>query len=1103
MCRGAQPNRMPAVLRLGVGVVVWLVGAGSAGAAWQPPGIDLGRPRILFRAADLAEVQARLGREPYLGLLREVMRRRRDAEGVAPDDHTVGSERLKARAAKSLAFLYAIDRTVVGDAAVPFAAADERAAVGRRAHDLLLAMFTRSRLAAAPPLGAWDRDISTSEELQQYATAYDTLLGAGYDFGADGPVIEQHIVDLASELYDNYVHPETAQSFALLHQNNHRAKTGAALVVAALAVAEYTPPAGSDPRQVRDPARWLEYGLDQADLIMRYGLVTGDGAYGEGPFYFRYTSQNLLPFWRAWDRLVDGATWPADGVEVPSMWRHPLLARGLRWALDMTVPDGSLAPVDDGNPYRCYYFGAAPAGDAAAAYAWRWGNCPSPYDSDGNITLAPDAIVTFDDSRPPAPPGGSPTAFYPEGGNAIFRSDWSADAVVAIVQAEHDTASEFGRDRDGRGLAPESHEHAEPGSFLLHAFGERLVLDPGYFSFTQRNLVAEPKDHSIILVDGGGPMNYLAASLNWLDDPLGRPPVDGQATLSDTLDSDGLDAARVTTRYGLSAAEGALIQRRVLFVADRYLLLADRVQAPVAHIYTWLVHGNGGADSGGEFTLTATGGRWTRPGASLDVGIATDAGIPSLETTSALHEEAGGAARSHAVLRASASRAQVRALTLVYPSPAGVEAPSFAREAVPHRAGLTMRDDASDRRVAAAYRADDESGDLVVSAPDSSRAVHTDGSLALLDTAGDGVLRLAWAEQARMLTYDGGPAVACDDRGTLGLTALVPGRVEVIADCADPQVTARDLPFVPLAADGACGFVHDGADTRLVLGRERRVVLQAGVDHSRPAADPGPSRTVAPPQVVTLDGSGSCDADGDALTPHWELVSAPAGSAWSLEESDSWTPRLFVDRPGPYRIRLTVSDARGDVSRPAEVLILGGDAGADGIDNDLDGWIDGDDADGDIANQSPVMVSPLAFGSLGVAPVVIDLASVFTDADGDPLTFRAAATGDALQVGVVGSMLTITPMHPGKARVVVSASDGRGGRDFATAAVDVAVPCSGDCNGDGEVAIDELVVALRAALGASAVDECASADADADGQIAVDELIAAVRRALTGCAAAG
>jgi hypothetical protein len=1082
--------------RLLIPAVLLLLAALPASAAWQPEGVDLTRPRLLFRAGDLPMIHARLDREPYITLMREVLRRMRNADGIALDDHAIGSERLKARATKSLAFLYAIDRTVEDGAVVPFASAAEREAIGRRAHDLLLAMYTRSRLAVPPPLGGWDRDISTSEELQQYATAYDTLLGAGYDFGADQAVIVERLADLASEIYDNYVHPESASNFVELHHNNHRAKVGAALVVAAVALAEYSAAPGADPRAVRDPADWLEYGLDQADLIMRYTLVTGDGAYGEGPFYFRYTSQNLLPFWRAWDRLVDGADWPARGIAVPSHWRHPLLARGLRWALDMTVPDGSLAPQDDGNPGRCYYFGAAP--DAGApAYAWRWANCPTPFDTDGSISLAADAIVNFDDTQPPAPPAGSPTAFYVEGGNAIFRSDWGTDAVVAILQAEHDTASEFGRDRDGLGVAPQSHEHPEPGAYLLHAFGERLAIDPGYFSFTLKTAVDKPQDHNLILVDGAGPKNYLEASFDWLDDPAGRPPADGHATLSHTLDTNGLDAARITTRYGQPAAQSALIQRRVLFLADRYLLFADAVAAPQARTYTWLLHGNGGGDSGGTFAATPHGGRWQRPGASLELGLAFDVAPPAFETGEAVHEEAGGARRTHTVLRASASGAAVRGLQLVYPSPAGDEPPIIEPFDVSGGAGLTLRDEDSDRRVAAAWRAAG-GAELAIAPPGVVRALHADGSLAVVDTAGDGVLRLAWSEDARTLSYEDGPSFGCDDRGDLGLTAVAPGQVEVIADCADPGIVVRDLPFVPRAADGACAFAQVGDETRLVVGRERRVVLRADRDRSKPAADAGEPRRVMPPQVVVLEGSG-CDADGDVVSPHWELVSAPAGSAWSLDAADAWTPQLFVDRPGPYRLRLTVTDARGGVSRPAEVLIIGGDAGADGIDNDLDGWFDSDDTDGDAANQAPALVAPLSPHRLVNASATIDLSSFFADADGDLLTYRAAVPGDIVGVTVDGSHLTLTPRSPGTTRVILSASDNRRGRTFATVDVVVELPCAGDCNVDGEVTIDELTVALRIALGVATPADCLGIDGDGDGQVLVAELIAAVNRALSGC----
>ena len=62
-----------------------------------------------------------------------------------------------------------------------------------------------------------------------------------------------------------------------------------------------------------------------------------------------------------------------------------------------------------------------------------------------------------------------------------------------------------------------------------------------------------------------------------------------------------------------------------------------------------------------------------------------------------------------------------------------------------------------------------------------------------------------------------------------------------------------------------------------------------------------------------------------------------------------------------------------------------------------------------------------------------------------------------------------------------------------------APPCAGDCNGNGSVAINELITAVNIALGNTAIDACAAADGNANGEVAINELIAAVNRALNGC----
>jgi len=59
--------------------------------------------------------------------------------------------------------------------------------------------------------------------------------------------------------------------------------------------------------------------------------------------------------------------------------------------------------------------------------------------------------------------------------------------------------------------------------------------------------------------------------------------------------------------------------------------------------------------------------------------------------------------------------------------------------------------------------------------------------------------------------------------------------------------------------------------------------------------------------------------------------------------------------------------------------------------------------------------------------------------------------------------------------------------------------CVGDCNGDGSVAINELIVGVNIALGNAPVDDCASFDGNDNGSVAINELIAAVNAAQTRC----
>jgi hypothetical protein len=61
--------------------------------------------------------------------------------------------------------------------------------------------------------------------------------------------------------------------------------------------------------------------------------------------------------------------------------------------------------------------------------------------------------------------------------------------------------------------------------------------------------------------------------------------------------------------------------------------------------------------------------------------------------------------------------------------------------------------------------------------------------------------------------------------------------------------------------------------------------------------------------------------------------------------------------------------------------------------------------------------------------------------------------------------------------------------------------CAGDCGHDGEVTVDELILAVNVALGAAPISNCLSLDTNADGEVTIDEVIVAVGNALIGCIA--
>ncbi len=87
-----------------------------------------------------------------------------------------------------------------------------------------------------------------------------------------------------------------------------------------------------------------------------------------------------------------------------------------------------------------------------------------------------------------------------------------------------------------------------------------------------------------------------------------------------------------------------------------------------------------------------------------------------------------------------------------------------------------------------------------------------------------------------------------------------------------------------------------------------------------PVADAGDDASAVVNALVTLDGSGSSDINGDPLTYSWSFVQRPAGSNATLSNPTAVKPTFTPDLPGVYVLRLIVNDGKVN-SQPDTVRI--------------------------------------------------------------------------------------------------------------------------------------------------------------------------------------
>jgi hypothetical protein len=189
-----------------------------------------------------------------------------------------------------------------------------------------------------------------------------------------------------------------------------------------------------------------------------------------------------------------------------------------------------------------------------------------------------------------------------------------------------------------------------------------------------------------------------------------------------------------------------------------------------------------------------------------------------------------------------------------------------------------------------------------------------------------------------------------------GLTARPSGSIATFSDPTSVQPSFQiDKPGTYVAQLVVNdGFVSSVPDLVTISTLNTKPVAQAGADQSGQVG-----------QTVTLDGSGSSDVDGDALTYQWSLLSKPLGSTATLVSPTSVTPSLTLDRTGTYVVQLYVKD--GHTSSVPDTVVIS------------------------TLNTRPVAEAGADQSSTVGAVATLD-GSGSSDVDGDPLTYWWALT---------------------------------------------------------------------------------------------------------------
>lgn len=279
-------------------------------------------------------------------------------------------------------------------------------------------------------------------------------------------------------------------------------------------------------------------------LSRALGLIAPDGGYIEGVYYGQYITGYLAPF----SLYFRNAT----GI---SLYRHPYLERMVNWMIANEKGSGRYAAFDDAFQVRPFSLPLLiPQSRLRQTWHAFWQTLPPDNFFHNNMAEGMAVFTPLAGKISAAVPA---VQFFYESGMTVFRDRHLQPNIYAAFLSERE---EWFASR---------HEHVDPFSMEISAYGNDLIVDGGYGGGVyddNRAWFVSAQANNSLLVDGRGTYQ----------NPIWGDPIASEITHAYQTSR----SAAVSMRHSISDVR---LQRRAFFLENKYILMLDHFEGSREH----------------------------------------------------------------------------------------------------------------------------------------------------------------------------------------------------------------------------------------------------------------------------------------------------------------------------------------------------------------------------------------------------------------------------------------------------------------------------------------------------------------------------------------